>query len=78
MRGDLVLVRCFEDTPAFMRVWEDCDSVVSVLSPGDFDMKISGLGNCLPVGFRFSEVFVAPTDMDCAVQWQAQIPYTGG
>ena len=57
MRGDLVVVRCWRDEAALMRVWAMDAQRVQVIAPEEFERLEAGESELSPIGFRRSDVF---------------------
>jgi hypothetical protein len=59
MRGDLVVVRCWRDRAALMRVWQDDGQYIGVVAPAEFSAMEAGVSDLAPTGFPRAAVYWA-------------------
>ena len=57
MKGDTVIVRCWGNEAAVMRVWEELEGGVCVVAPSEFDAMEAGQSELYPICFRRRDVF---------------------
>jgi hypothetical protein len=57
MRGDIVIVRTFNNEPRVVRVWEILDKVVAICSEENYLALMKGKKGLSPIGFPKKDVF---------------------
>ena len=59
MRGDFVVVRCWRDQAAVMRVWQADDQRVQVVAVPEYGAMVAGESDLGPTGFPRTSVYWA-------------------
>lgn len=57
VRGNLVIARCYKDTPVVLRVWDTGGKVIYLSEESQFQRLMIGAGALTPIGFPPEDVF---------------------
>lgn len=56
-QGDLVIVRCWGDEAAVMRVWGATEGRVTLVAPLEYEAMLEGRSDLFPTSFPRNDVF---------------------